>query len=47
MPIGLRAAIESVLLGATWHRCRVHFRATCSPRSPRAGNAEMVAAATA
>ena len=34
---GLRAAIEAILIGASWQRCRVHFlRITCWPRCPEA-----------
>ena len=41
---GLRAAIEAVLLGAAWQRCRVHFMRNVLARVPK-GNSEMVAAA--
>ncbi len=41
---GLTAAIEAVLLGAAWQRCRVHFMRNVLARVPK-GNAEMVAAA--
>src|SRR3712207_2758992 len=41
---GLKAAIEGVLLGAAWQRCRVHFMRNVLARVPK-GNAEMVAAA--
>lgn len=41
---GLKAAIESVLLGAAWQRCRVHFLRNVLAQVPK-GNAEMVAAA--
>ena len=41
---GLRAAIEAVLLGAAWQRCRVHFLRNVLAQVPK-GHAEMVAAA--
>jgi putative transposase len=41
---GLRAAIERVMLGAAWQRCRVHFLRNVLAKVPRA-SAEMVAAA--
>jgi putative transposase len=41
---GLRAAIEAVMLGAAWQRCRVHFLRNVLAKVPRA-SAEMVAAA--
>ena len=41
---GLKAAIEAVLLGSSWQRCRVHFMRNVLARVPK-GNAEMVAAA--
>jgi putative transposase len=41
---GLKAAIEAVLLGATWQRCRVHFLRNVLAQVPK-GHAEMVAAA--
>jgi putative transposase len=41
---GLKTAIESVLLGATWQRCRVHFLRNVLAQVPK-GHAEMVAAA--
>jgi len=41
---GLKGAIESVLLGAAWQRCRVHFMRNVLARVPK-GNSEMVAAA--
>ncbi len=41
---GLKAAIEAVLLGAAWQRCRVHFMSNVLARVPK-GNSEMVAAA--
>jgi putative transposase len=41
---GLKAAIASVLLGATWQRCRVHFMRNVLAVVPK-GNAEMAAAA--
>jgi len=42
--LGLKAAIESVLIGASWQRCRVHFLRNVLAVVPK-GNAEMVAAA--
>jgi putative transposase len=41
---GLRHAIERVMLGAAWQRCRVHFLRNVLAKVPR-GSAEMVAAA--
>src|SRR5437773_2141181 len=41
---GLKAAIASVLLGAAWRRCRVHFLRNVLAQVPK-GSAEMVAAA--
>jgi putative transposase len=41
---GLKAAIASVLLGAAWQRCRVHFMRNVLAVVPK-GSAEMVAAA--
>jgi putative transposase len=41
---GLKAAIDTVLLGAAWQRCRVHFMRNVLAKVPR-GNSEMVAAA--
>ena len=41
---GLRAAIEAILIGASWQRCRVHFLRNVLAQVPR-GLAEMVAAA--
>ncbi|WP_342341905.1 IS256 family transposase [Rhodococcus sp. DK17] len=41
---GLRAAIDTVLLGVAWQRCRVHFLRNVLARVPK-GQAEMVAAA--
>jgi transposase-like protein len=41
--LGLKAAIESVFIGAAWQRCRVHFMRNLLARVPR-GSAEMVAA---
>jgi putative transposase len=41
---GLKAAIGSVILGASWQRCRVHFLRNVLAQVPK-GNAEMVAAA--
>jgi putative transposase len=42
--LGLTKAIGTVMLGAAWQRCRVHFMRNVMARVPRA-NAEMVAAA--
>jgi putative transposase len=42
--LGLKKAIATVMLGAAWQRCRVHFMRNVLARVPRA-NAEMVAAA--
>lgn len=41
---GLKAAIEAVLIGAAWQRCRVHFLRNVLACVPK-GHAEMVAAA--
>ena len=41
---GLRAAIDAVLIGASWQRCRVHFLRNVLAQVPK-GSAEMVAAA--
>jgi transposase-like protein len=41
---GLKAAIEAVLLGAAWQRCRVHFLRNVLAAVPK-GHQEMVAAA--
>ena len=41
---GLRGAIDKVMLGAAWQRCRVHFLRNVLAKVPR-GSAEMVAAA--
>jgi putative transposase len=41
---GLRAAIDKVMLGAAWQRCRVHFLRNVLAKLPK-GSAEMVAAA--
>jgi putative transposase len=41
---GLRHAIDKVMLGAAWQRCRVHFLRNVLARVPK-GSAEMVAAA--
>ena len=41
---GLRAAIDKVILGAAWQRCRVHFLRNVLAKVPK-GSAEMVAAA--
>jgi putative transposase len=41
---GLKAAIGSILLGASWQRCRIHFGRTLLAAVP-AGHADMVAAA--
>jgi putative transposase len=42
--LGLKAAIASVMVGAAWQRCRVHFMRNVLARVPKA-SAEMVAAA--
>jgi len=42
--LGLKSAIASVMLGAAWQRCRVHFMRNVLSRVPKA-SAEMVAAA--
>src|SRR6266550_3585882 len=41
---GLKQAIEAVLIGASWQRCRVHFLRNVLAQVPK-GHAEMVAAA--
>ena len=41
---GLKTAIASVLLGASWQRCKVHFLRNVLAKIPK-GNAEMVLAA--
>ena len=41
---GLRQAIDKVMLGAAWQRCRVHFLRNVLAKVPK-GSAEMVAAA--
>jgi transposase-like protein len=41
---GLKSAIASVLIGAAWQRCRVHFMRNVLAQVPK-GNQEMVAAA--
>ncbi|WP_193763533.1 IS256 family transposase, partial [Mycobacterium avium] len=41
---GLRSAIDAVLSGAAWQRCRVHFLRNVLAQVPK-GSAEMVAAA--
>ena len=41
---GLKQAIEAVLLGSSWQRCRVHFLRNVLAQVPK-GSAEMVAAA--
>jgi putative transposase len=41
---GLKAAIQAVLIGASWQRCRVHFLRNLLAQVPK-GHAEMVAAA--
>ena len=41
---GLQHAIDAVLLGAAWQRCRVHFMRNVLAKVPK-GSAEMVAAA--
>ena len=40
---GLKQAIEAVLIGAAWQRCRVHFLRNVLAQVPK-GHAEMVAA---
>jgi putative transposase len=42
--LGLRSAIDAVLLGTAWQRCRVHFLRNVLASVPK-GSAEMVAAA--
>lgn len=42
--LGLKSAIEAVMLGASWQRCRVHFMRNVLARVPK-GHAQMVAAA--
>jgi putative transposase len=42
--LGLREAISSVMLGASWQRCRVHLARNVLARVPK-GSADMVAAA--
>jgi putative transposase len=42
--LGLKQAIESVFIGSTWQRCRVHFMRNVLARVPKAST-EMVAAA--
>jgi putative transposase len=41
---GLKAAIEAVMVGAAWQRCRVHFMRNVLAKVPKA-SADMVAAA--
>ncbi len=41
---GLKAAIESVMVGASWQRCRVHFMRNVLAKVPKASG-DMVAAA--
>ncbi len=41
---GLRGAIEAILIGSSWQRCRVHFLRNVLAQVPK-GSAEMVAAA--
>jgi transposase-like protein len=41
---GIREAVATIMLGAAWQRCRVHFVRNVLARVPR-GSAEMVAAA--
>ncbi len=41
---GLRGAIEAILIGSSWRRCRVHFLRNVLAQAPK-GSAEMVAAA--
>jgi putative transposase len=42
--LGLKKAVTTVMIGAAWQRCRVHFMRNVLARVPRV-NAEMVAAA--
>jgi putative transposase len=42
--LGLKKAITSVMIGAAWQRCRVHFMRNVLARVPRASS-EMIAAA--
>ena len=42
--LGLREAISSVMLGATWQRCKVHLARNVLAKVPK-GSADMVAAA--
>jgi len=42
--LGLKKAVATVMIGAAWQRCRVHFMRNVLARVPRT-NAEMVAAA--
>ena len=42
--LGLREAISSVMLGASWQRCRVHLARNVLAKVPK-GSADMVAAA--
>jgi putative transposase len=41
---GLRGAVDAILIGAAWQRCRVHFLRNVLAQVPK-GSAEMVAAA--
>jgi transposase-like protein len=41
---GLREAISSVLTGASWQRCRVHFMRNVLAKVPRGSQAEVAAA---
>jgi putative transposase len=41
---GLKAAVSSILIGASWQRCRVHFGRNLTASVPK-GHADMVAAA--
>ena len=41
---GLKAAVASILLGASWQRCRIHFGRNLLAAVPK-GHADMVAAA--
>jgi putative transposase len=43
-PAGLVGAVEAVLIGAAWQRCRVHFMRNVLAKVPKASG-EMVAAA--
>jgi transposase-like protein len=42
---GLREAIDTIMAGATWQRCRVHFLRNAMARVPRRADRALVAAA--